>query len=233
MPDVDVNKLPALDDLSGLLAERVYLAVKSAIMALDFTPGAVIRKSDICDRFGLSRSPVSDALAKLSAEGLVEIVPQSGTRVARLSMADIREDAFLREALEVAAARHAARHRSDETLARLFRNIEMQRLLVVDLDKEDFFKTDIAFHEIIFATTNVARLPAAVRVFSPNVDRARLLLVPEPGRTKDSMDEHIQIVEAIKQQDEDAAQDAMRRHVRQLLRRLEPLEAARPDLFSQ
>ena len=233
MPDVDVTKLPALDDLSGLLADRVYWAVKSAIMALDFPPGAIIRKSDICDRFGLSRSPVSDALAKLSTEGLVDIVPQSSTRVSRLSMASIREDAFMREAMEVAAARHAALHRSEETVARLVRNVEMQKLLVRDLDKEDFFKTDIAFHETIFATTNVSRFPATVRALSPNVDRARLLLIPEPGRTQDSMQEHIEILEAIKQQDDEAAQTAMRRHVRQLLRRLEPLEAVRPDLFSQ
>ncbi|MEM1428073.1 MAG: GntR family transcriptional regulator [Pseudomonadota bacterium] len=232
MSDADVTKLPVLSDLSGPLADRVYTVVKSAIMALEFPPGAVIRKSALCDRLGLSRSPVADALAKLSVEGLVDIVPQSGTRVSRLSMAAIREDAFLREALEVAAIRHAARHRSDEVVARLSRNIEMQKLLIADVDIEDFFQTDVAFHETIMATTEVSRLPATVRTLSPNVDRARLLLMPEPGRLADTLEEHVRIVDAIRRQDVDEAQDAMRRHVRQLLRRLEPLEAARPDLFS-
>ena len=75
MPEVDVTKLPNLDDLNGPLANRVYTAVKSAILDLDFQPGASIRKTAICDHLGLSRSPVSEALAKLSGEGLVSIVP--------------------------------------------------------------------------------------------------------------------------------------------------------------
>lgn len=232
MPDADVNKLPDVNDLSGPLSQRVYTAVKRAILRLDFEPGSMIRKSAVCDHLQLSRSPVSDALAKLSSEGLVDIIPQSGSRVARLSMAAIREDAFLREALEIAAARHAARHRSTETLARLTRNIEMQKLLLVDVDKEDFIRTDDAFHETIMATTQISRLPATVEAVSQHVQRARLLLMPESGRLADTVAEHIEIVEAIRRQDCEAAQEAMRRHLRQLLKRLEPLEAARPDLFS-
>ncbi|MEM6634702.1 MAG: GntR family transcriptional regulator [Pseudomonadota bacterium] len=233
MSDADVTKLPMLNDQSGPLAERVYTAVKSAIMGLDFPPGAVIRKSALCDRLGTSRSPVADALAKLSIEGLVDIVPQSGTRVSRLSMASVRADAFLREALEVAAARHAALHRTDDVVTRLNRSIEMQRLVIEDVDADDFMQADIAFHETIMATTQVARLPGVVRTLSPNVDRARMLLLPEPGRLADTLEEHIQIVDAIRRRDVPAAEGAMRHHVQQLLRRLAPLEAARPDLFSK
>ncbi len=233
MSEIDVKKLPILNEQSGPLADRVYTAVKSAIMRLDFPPGAVIRKSALCDEFGLSRSPVADALAKLSIEGLVDIVPQSGTRVSRLSMAAVREDAFLREALEVAAARHAAQHRSDEVVARLARNIEMHKMLIADADAEELLQNDIAFHETIMATTNMPRLPVLVRTVSPSADRARMLLIPEPGRLADTLDEHVEILAAIQSQDISAAENAMRNHVRQLVRRLEPLEAARPDLFSK
>lgn len=233
MSDADVTKLRVMGDLSGPLAERVYTSVKTAIMELDFPPGAVIRKSAICDRFELSRSPVADALSKLSVEGLVEIVPQSGTRVSRLSMAAVREDAFLREALEVAAARHAAQTRQDALLARLTRSIELQKRLAANAVADEFMATDIAFHETIMATTGVSRLPGVVRTLSPNVDRARRLLMPEPGRMAGTVEEHGEIARAIERADPEAAQDAMRRHVRQLLRRLEPLETARPDLFSK
>ena len=233
MSEIEVEMLPSLDDLSGSLAERVYSAIKAAILALDFPPGAMIRKSAVCDRLGVSRSPVSDALAKLSSEGLVDIVPQSGSRVARLSMAAVREDAFLREALEVAAARHCALNRSQETVARLTRNIEMQKLLIVDIDKDDFIKTDLDFHEIIMSTTQLPRLPGVVRMLSPHVERARLLLLPEPHRLTDTLEEHVAVLKAIRDQDGNAAQEAMRHHVQQLIKRLEPLEAARPDLFSK
>lgn len=232
LADVDASKLPVLKDLSGSLSDRVYAALKFAILSLDFLPGANIRKSDVCDQLGVSRSPVSEALAKLSNEGLVDIVPQSGTRVARLSRAAIREDTFLREALEVAASRHAARHRSPEAMARMRRNLEMQKLLLSDVDKEDFIRTDAAFHEIIMSTTEITRLSSTVATVSAQVNRARFLMVPEPGRLADTVDEHVQILLAIERQDARAAEDAMRHHVRQLLKRLESLVTDRPDLIS-
>ncbi|MEL7107045.1 MAG: GntR family transcriptional regulator [Pseudomonadota bacterium] len=232
-PDADVSKLPIVNSLNGSLADRVYLAVKQAILQLDFPPGAFIRKAALCDQLGVSRSPVSEALARLATEGLVDIVPQSGTRVARLSMAAIRDDAFLREALEVAAARHAALHRTDEMLARLTRNIEMQKLQVVDVDAKDFFETDIALHEMLMATTGVARLPETVRMLSSQVDRARQMLLPHSGRLSETVAEHIDLIDAVARRDAKGAEDAMRHHVRQLIKRLEPLEADRPDLFSK
>ena len=123
-------------------------------------------------------------------------------------------------------------HRSQETMARLIRSIEMQKLLIEDVDKEDFMRTDFEFHNTIMATTKVKRLPATVRMVSQHVDRARLLRIAEPGRLSETVSEHIEIVEAIRQKNVTGAEEAMRRHVRQLYKRLEPLEAARPDLFS-
>ena len=233
MSEADASKLTALNELNGLLSDRVHSAIKSAILSLDFLPGASIRKTDICDQLGVSRSPVSEALTKLATEGLVEIVPQSGTRVTRLSMDAIREDTFLREALEVAASRYAARHRTPEIVARLKRSLEMQKLLILDVDKEEFMQTDAAFHQSIMSTTKVSRLPATVAAVSTQVDRARHLLLPEPGRLTDTVDEHVAIAKAIEQQDEHAAERAMRHHVRQLLQRLEALKTDRPDLISK
>ena len=190
MQDADAKLLPPFEELSGSLSDRVYQAVKSAIMSLNFPPSSVIRKSAICEFYSLPRSPVSDASAKLSAESLVDILPQSGTRVARLTMTAIREGAFMREALEVAAARHAARNRSEATLAPLARSVEFQRLSIADMDKEDFHRTDEEFHEIIIATTQVARLPASVRSVSRHVDKGRALLIPKPGRLAETLSEH-------------------------------------------
>ena len=232
MQDADVAKLPTLDTLSGTLSERVHSAVKSAIMSLDFPPASVIRKTTICDRYGLSRSPVSDALSRLSIEGLVDIVPQSGSRVSKLSMTAIREGAFLREALEVATVRFAALHRSSETLAKLSRLVETQKRALMDIERDDFHRADLKFHETIMATTKISRLPATVRSVSQHLDRARVLLLPVPEHLSETLSEHIEILAALRAQDENRAQNAMRRHLGQLLERLAPLEATRPDIFS-
>lgn len=232
MPDADASKLPGLKELVGSLSDRVYIAIKGAILSLEFPPGVTIRKPDFCEALNVSRSPVSEALARLAGEGLVDIIPQSGTTVSRLSMTAIREDTFLREALEVAAARHAAEHRSLDVLARLKRNFEMQKLLMIDVDRDDFLSTDTDMHDIIMSTTGVARLPATVASVSTHVIRARLMMVPEPGRLSETVEEHRTIITAIERQDACAAADAMRHHVTALLKRLQILETDRPDLVS-
>ena len=231
-PNVDAAKLPDLREFGGLLSDRVYEALRNAILSLDFAPGAVLRKGAICDELGVSRTPVSDAILKLESEGLVEVIPQSATRVSRMSMKEVREDAFLREALEVAAVGFAASHRTDELLARLSRNLRMQVLQVEDGDFEEFYKTDQDFHRLILDCCNISRLHDTVRFVSNHMDRARLLLLPEPGRTSDSVKEHRRIVGAIRDADPAGAQAAMQNHLRQLIKRLEPLEKERPELFA-
>ena len=95
--------LKGLDTFAGSLAQKVYLSLKEAILTLTFAPGEILRKPEICAELGVSRSPVAEAVARLASESLVDVVPQAGTFVARFSMEEIREGAFLREALEVAA----------------------------------------------------------------------------------------------------------------------------------
>lgn len=216
-------------DICG--AWRQYAALKQAILSLEFPPGAILRKGAICEHLGISRTPVSDAILKLEGEGLVEVVPQSATRVSRMSMKEIREDAFLREALEVAAVVCAAKHRSDELVSRLSRGVRMQRLQVEDADYEEFQKSDQKFHRLILDCCNVSRLHDTIRFVSNHVDRARVLLLPEPGRVSDTVAEHDQIFEAIRKKEPQAAQLAMQAHLRQLVKRIEPLEELRPELF--
>ena len=99
LQDIDASLLPEITTTEGSLAQRVHHSLKTAILALDFPPGANLRKAPVCERLGVSRAPVADAIARLASEGLVDVVPQSGTRVSYFSMDEIREGAFLREAL--------------------------------------------------------------------------------------------------------------------------------------
>lgn len=102
------RRFRTLEDFEGSLANRADLSLRDAILNLACRPGEALRKAEIRDAPGVSRSPASEAVARLSAEGLVEVVPQSGTFVARFSMQDMRECAFLREAIELAAVEFLA-----------------------------------------------------------------------------------------------------------------------------
>jgi DNA-binding GntR family transcriptional regulator len=181
---------------------------------------------------GVSRSPVSEAVARLSTESLVDVVPQAGTFVARLSMDEVREGAFLREALELAAVEGVAAGATEEQVVQLRRSLRLQELLVADGDRAGFYAADAEFHELILSFTGHRRLPGLSRTAWVHVDRARRLLLPEPGRMGETLDEHRAVLRSIEARDEAAARLALRHHLRQLVARLEDLAGERPELFS-
>ncbi len=230
--DIDATLLRDISSTEGSLANRVYLSIKHAILSLDFAPGANLRKAPICERLGVSRAPVAEAIARLDAEGLVDVVPQSGTRVSYFSMSEIREGMFLREALELATIAKVARDLTEDQRRRLSRNMRLQELLVEDEDISGFYQADEEFHALLMDFTGFHRLADVAQTVSLQVSRARMLLLPTPGRIVETLEEHRSIFNAIVERDEDMAQQAMRRHMGQLMPRIEVLRQEKPHLFN-
>ncbi len=227
----DTRHLVGITELSGSLAQRVYTSLRQAILSLAYPPGTTIRKAAICQELGVSRSPVSEAIARLSNEGLVDVIPQSGTRVSLLSLDEIREAAFTREALEMAAAEKVAREHTEDQLAQLTRNVRLQRLLVEDHDFTGFYEADEAFHARIMEFTGYPGIASTVETISLKLKRPRILLLPETGRPMETIGEHEAILEAIRSRDPSAAREAMRYHLSQLVTRFGSLESEHPEFF--
>ena len=227
----DRQPLRPLGHFQGSLAHRVYASLREAILALSLRPGDIIRKPEICDLLGVSRSPVAEAVARLAAEHLVEIVPQAGTYVARFSLDEIREGAFLREALELAAVERVAERITEHQLVHLRRNLRVQAALIQDNDFAGFYKTDAEMHELILSFTGLKRMASLADTSWVHVNRARQLILPAPGRVEATLLEHQAIIAALEQRDPVAARAATRLHLGRLLGFLEPLAEARPDLF--
>jgi GntR family transcriptional regulator, rspAB operon transcriptional repressor len=224
-------RLAPLDRFSGSLGQRVYQTLREAILSLAYRPGEILRKPEICDALGVSRSPVADAVARLATEGLVDVVPQAGTFVARFSMEEIREGAFLREAIEVAAIERVAQTITEDQLTQLRRNLTVQAALIADGDIPGFYQTDAAMHELLLSFTGFRKLAQVSETAWLHVNRARQLILPVPGRITATLDEHRVILAALEARDPEAARAATRAHLRQLITYLEPLERDRPDLF--
>lgn len=224
--------LRSLDGFSGSLAHKVYLSLKDAILTLTFHPGEILRKPEICAELGVSRSPVAEAVARLASEALVDVVPQAGTYVARFSMEEIREGAFLREALEVAAVELVARSITDDQLVQLRRNLRVQEALIADGDISGFHQLDAQMHELILSFTGFRRLAALSETTWVHVNRARQLVLPAPGRVQATLVEHNAMLAALEARDPVAARVATQHHLRQLILVLEPLVRERPELFA-
>ncbi|MFD1696161.1 GntR family transcriptional regulator [Roseibium aestuarii] len=224
-------ELPDIGKLSGSLAQRVYDSLRTAILSMQLPPGTMLRKQVICAQLGVSRSPVSEAITRLAVEGLVEVIPQSGSRVTKFSMAEIREGAFLREAVELAAVAKVATDRTEEQLAELTRNLRLQALYLEDNDYDGFYREDERMHDMILAFTGFPKIQTLATTGWVQVNRARQMLLPLEDRAHGAYEEHRPIIDAIRDRDAEAARAAMQRHLNKLVERLEPLAVQRPDLF--
>lgn len=232
--EVDLPPRRALRPLTayhGSLAQRVYASLREAILSMSLRPGDILRKPEICEALGVSRSPVSEAVARLAVEHLVQVVPQAGTYVARFSLVEIREGAFLREALELAAVERVAQGVSAAQLVLLGRNLRLQAALIEDHDVAGFYRADAEMHDLILGFTGFPRLAVMADVSWVHVNRARQLILPQPGRVQATLAEHQAIVAAIEARDPEAARAATRLHLGKLIGILEPLAQNRPDLF--
>ena len=109
---------------------RVHAALREAIVQLDLKPGEYLDKQAIAARMGVSRFPVGEAMNRLAAEGLVDIIPQSGSRVALIKISDTRENRFLRRALEVETVRKLAPLASSDLIDQLASNLRYQRAAI-------------------------------------------------------------------------------------------------------
>lgn len=224
-------RLRSLDAYEGNLARRTYAALREAILTLRYKPGEALRKQDICATLGVSRSPVAEAITRLSNEGLVDVVPQSGTFVARFSMEEIREGAFLRESIELACAELLAEIITDEQITELRRNLRLQKVMVEEGDFAEFYRLDGEMHDLIIGFTGFKQLSTIAKTGWLHVDRARQLILPMPGRVAETLQEHYGLVDAIAARDPQAARKAMRAHLGQLMKSLIPLEKTHPELF--
>jgi GntR family transcriptional regulator, rspAB operon transcriptional repressor len=227
----DARALTAIEELPGSLAQRVYHSLREAILSLPFPPGTMLRKGPICGELGVSRSPVAEAIARLASEGLVDVIPQSATKVSCFSMDEIHEAAFMREALELAAVGKVTVEHTSEQYRQLVRNVRLQQLLAEDKDSSGLYQADEAFHTMLMEFTGFPGLASTVSIISLKLKRPRLLLMPEPGRPTEVVKEHLAIVNAIRERDAGAAQEAMRFHLSQLVSRFAPLEKQHPEFF--
>ena len=233
-----IAKGKSYDFLENIRAEkrggataRVVDVLRNAIVMHAFEPGAPLDKARLCERLGVSRFPVSEALARLKAEGLVDIQPQRGTTVSLIRLSDVRENMFLRKALEVEAVKSLAGTIDDAVLDRLNDNLVAQKQVATGGDKQDFHGLDLAFHDTLLSALGFPRVKAAAESARLALDRVRLLL-SSPLRNVRTIEEHGRIVAALTQRDSARAALAMGDHLDQVMQELISFARREPELFT-
>lgn len=215
----------------GGATARIVEVLRNAIVMHAFEPGAPLDKARLCEKLGVSRFPVSEALARLQDQGLVDIQPQRGTTVSLIRLADARESMFLRKALETEAVRALADGITPEVVAELKANVAAQRKAVTAGDKQGFHRLDLAFHDILLTALGFPRVRAAVESARLALDRVRFLLA-SPLRRAQTVEEHERIVAALEARDGATAARAMTEHLDQVMKELMSFARREPELFT-
>jgi DNA-binding GntR family transcriptional regulator len=214
----------------GSVTQSVTEQLRNAIVTLELKPGEVLDKGLICERLGVSRFPVSEALARLQAEGLVEIMPQRGSMVSRVRIGDVVEYMLIRKALESEAVRALVARKPAGIDEELQANLAEQARAAKRGDREAFHRNDLEFHEILFAALSFDRIRAVIDSARANLDRARLLIL-DPRRLSITQSEHKAIADAIAAGDADRAAAAMRAHIDKVTGELLEFARQTPELF--
>jgi DNA-binding GntR family transcriptional regulator len=206
-------------------AERVHRELRRRIRELELQPGSRLHKNEIALEFGVSRAPVSEAIAWLAEEGLVDVYPQSGSFVSPIRPEDVREALLIRTGLEVEAVRRVTQMADAGLLQRLDENLEAQAAAVRTKDMALLDDLDESFHAIIIAAINSPRSQRLLDSARALLDRPRFHALPEGGRPHATVAEHRRIADAIRTGDAELAGAAMRVHIAMVERAIE-LDAA-------
>jgi DNA-binding GntR family transcriptional regulator len=215
----------------GSTLEQVEQSLRTAIISLDLAPGEFIDKRAVCARLGVSMFPVSEALARLAVEGLVEVLPQRGTHVTRIRLPVIREFMLIRQALEELVVATAAHCLSPSTLDVLWDNLQAQEQAIARMDASEFHNLDLAFHNTLVEALELPRIAAMIEISRANIDRARRLL-SSPRRHMASLMEHREVLHALEARDAEAARRAMKTHLEAVMEELERVSGQNPEIFT-
>jgi DNA-binding GntR family transcriptional regulator len=213
-------------------APQVFERLRSMIIALELPPGAPLSRATLATQFGVSSTPIRDALMRLEEEGLVDVFPQHATVVSRIDVRRAQQAHFLRQALELEIVRMLALAGDRALVADLEAMITRQQQFAQAGDFESFMAVDNDFHAELYAAADKHDLWSLVRSRSGHIDRLRRLHLPSPGKAQDIVRHHRLIAQAIGASQPEQAQKHLRTHLSGTLSDLATIRARHPEYLS-
>jgi len=186
---------------NNTLAELVYLQIKTAILTCKLKPGQMIYESEMIQEYGVSKTPIREALKRLSQENLIQSIPGTCYLVTPVTVKDVDELWELRAILEEVSATRAASQASEEQLQELESNIgEIFPLRQVE-DLVRWYNQNMAFHLALAEITRNSRLVSTLRSVLNEISRFLLLDPVMPPDTSAWIRQHQRIMDALKKRD--------------------------------
>ncbi len=210
------------------VAPQLHRILRARIVAGDLVPGARLSESEIAETYDVSRQPAREAFIKLAEEGLLEIRPQRGSFVRKISMRAVTDARFVREAIEADVVKLVAAAADAGLVRDLRAQIRDQRK--VEETPRAFVALDDLFHRTLAEAADRASAWDVIEGQKVQMDRVRQISSRQFPLRK-VVEQHTAICNAIESCDPAAAEAAMRLHLREILKDLPAIAEGRQEYF--
>jgi len=200
---------------NGTYNVEIFRILEGEILSLKIPPGTTLSENELCQRFGVSRSPIRSVLQELRLSGLVNIVPYKGTQVTRMDFDIVNQIIYQRTAVETFVLEDFIKTCDTLDLERVRHMLNSQRQLLASdaFDASQFYALDSKLHEIWFTVTRKPYLWEAIQKSNCHYTRFRMLDVVEIKNFHQIVEEHEQIIEAIEKADIAAIRPLLQKHL--------------------
>lgn len=202
-----------------ITSQALYLQVadrlREQIYQRELAPGDAIDEMALCERFGISRTPLREALKVLSSEGLIELIPRRGSFVRSMDVEELNELFPVMVVLEGLCAREAVENCEAKDLQKLVKMHDKLEKFAKAGDVDAYYEQNFVFHQAIQDLSGNKWLQRVIGDLRKVLRLARHMQLTIPGRLEASLDEHRQIMEAFTKDDPDLADLNMQNHLKQ------------------
>lgn len=223
-----ISRLQPLVPMS--IGTQLYHQLHEAIIRGELRPGQALSESEISKKHSVSRQPVREAFIKLAEERLVTVLPQRGTFVVKISVADVLDSRFVREVIEVAVVQEAAMRALPDKI-KVLRDIIAAQASTPPGHNEEFLALDEDFHRELAYSVGRAHAWRVIEGVKAQMDRVRYLSLDDATPIAHIIEQHTRIVDSIEAGDATAAAAAMRTHLREIIKSLPNIAEKNPDVF--
>jgi DNA-binding GntR family transcriptional regulator len=214
MLKLSTSLLADQNERRNTISSKAYVELREAIITARVAPGANFSETDVAQSLGISRTPVHEAFTRLFDEGLIEISPQTGTRVSLIDMARVREAVFIRSTLESAVIASSGVRPDPALLDEVEFLLRAQERLVHGDDMGALHRADMAFHAGLLGAFAHPRAWTACQHVSADMMRVQFLIGMKPDHIRSIIAEHRAIFDEVRAGNMAEAAQLMAAHIR-------------------
>ncbi len=213
--------------------QQIYRILRRDIVHCLIAPGTPLSEKEVSVRFDVSRQPVREAFIKLAENGLIQIRPQRGSYVNKISLSQVRNGCFVRQAIECAVVRRAAAQITDSQCYQLEQNLNQQRIAIERKQLNDFFELDDNFHQKLATIADCQLAWDTIENIKATIDRVRYMSLDHVSPPEMLLRQHLDIFAALEKHDADAVEKAMTQHLQEIGESVLLIRQENSDWFSE